>query len=355
MPRKPTAPHATAAPITPAEQGDLLIYEAEDGTVHLEVRLHNETLWLTQSDMAQLFQCSADNISLHLKNIFDEGELSREATTEESSVVRQEGSRQVRRTRTFYNLDAVISVGYRIKSHIATRFRIWATQQLREYIIKGFLLDDARFKNAEESRYFDELLARIRDIRSSEKVFWRKVLDIYATSIDYDPGAETTRKFFQTIQNKMHWAAHGSTAAEIIYSRVSAAHPTLGMSNWAGKRISKSETGIAKNYLTEQELELLNRIVTLYLDFAELQALQHTPMTMRDWIARLDDFLKLSGRDLLTHAGKISHDAALHKAHEEFEKYRASQLEAPTQAEKHFLEAEAKIKALPAPPSRPDK
>ena len=327
-------------------KGEIIVYQSDDGRIKLDVRLEQETLWMTQSDMAQLFQCSADNISLHLQNIYAEGELSPVATTEEFSVVRLEGTRQVRRKLTFYNLDMIISVGYRVKSLIATRFRIWATERLKEYIVKGFTMDDERLKQAGGGSYFDELLARIRDIRSSEKVFWRKVLDIYATSVDYDPRADVSKEFFKIIQNKMHWAAHGQTAAEVIFNRADASQPNMGITNWAGGRIRKNESEIAKNYLNAEELDLLNRIVTLYLDFAELQAVQRKTMTMRDWIGKLDDFLKLSGRDILTHAGKISHDAALTKAHEEYEKFRLKQLEEPTEVETHFIEAEQELKQI---------
>lgn len=326
--------------------GEIVVYQSEDGRIKLDVRLEHETLWMTQSDMASLFQCSTDNVSLHLKNIYDEGELDPRATAEESSVVRLEGARQIKRKVTCYNLDAVISVGYRVKSVVATRFRIWATERLKEYIVKGFTMDDERLKQGGGGGYFDELLARIRDIRSSEKMFWRKVLDIYATSIDYDPKSDVSREFFRIIQNKMHWAAHGHTAAEVIYRRVDASQPNMGMTNWVGSRIRKNETEIAKNYLIAEELDLLNRIVTLYLDFAELQAVQHRTMTMRDWIGKLDDFLKLSGRDLLTHAGVISHDAALVKAHDEYEKFHLKQLEQPTEVEHHFIEAEQELKRI---------
>jgi len=252
----------------------------------------------------------------------------------------------VQRELEYYNLDMIISVGYRVKSFIATRFRIWATQRLREYIIKGFTMDDDRLKQAGGGGYFEELLARIRDIRSSEKVFWRKVLDIYATSIDYDPRSEVSQEFFKVIQNKMHWAAHGQTAAEVIYGRADASKPNMGMTNWVGPSIRKSETEIAKNYLTEDELNLLNRIVTMYLEFAELQALNRTPMTMQDWIDKLDDFLKLSGRELLDHAGKITHDAALKKAYEEYEKFRHKLLEQPTRAEIDFVKAVNELKKI---------
>jgi hypothetical protein len=325
--------------------GSLLIYQSEDGKIRLDVRLENESVWLTQPLMAELFQTTQQNVSQHILNIYEEGELAPEATNKKFLSVRQEGSRQVHRELDYYNLDMIISVGYRVKSRTATRFRIWATQRLREYIIKGFTMDDERLKQA-GGGYFEELLARIRDIRSSEKVFWRKVLDIYATSIDYDPRSEASREFFRVIQNKMHWAAHGQTAAEVIYGRADASKLNMGMTNWIGPVIRKSEAEIAKNYLTEDELNLLNRIVTMYLEFAEIQALNRVPMTMQDWIGKLDDFLKLSGRNLLPHAGAITHDAALKKAHEEYEKFRAAQLEFPTSAEIDFLAAEDEIKQI---------
>jgi hypothetical protein len=247
-----------------------------------------------------------------------------------------------------YNLDVIISVGYRVKSVRGTQFRIWATQRLREYLIKGFTLDDERLKQAGGGRYFDELLARIRDIRSSEKVFWRKVLDIYATSIDYAPDAELSRQFFAAVQNKMHWAAHGHTAAEVVHDRADAAKPHMGMTTWAGETPRKTDAEIAKNYLDEKELDLLNRIVSLYMDFAELQALNRLPMHMRDWLAKLDDFLKLSGRDILTDAGKISHDQALEKAHAEYERYHKERLNEPSLVERHCLEAIREVKRIEA-------
>ena len=327
-------------------EGGLLIYQSEDGKIRLDVRLENESVWLTQALMAELFQTTPQNITIHLKSIYEEGELEEAATCKDFLQVQPEGGRDVQRLRKFYNLDAIISVGYRVKSRTATRFRIWATQRLREYIVKGFTMDDERLKQAGGGGYFEELLARIRDIRSSEKVFWRKVLDIYATSIDYDPHSEASRNFFRVIQNKMHWAAHGQTAAEVIHGRADASKPNMGMTNWVGPVIRKSESEIAKNYLTAEELNLLNRIVTMYLEFAEIQALNRTPMTMQDWITKLDDFLKLSGRNLLTHAGVITHDAALQKAHEEYEKFRTAQLEAPTAAETDFIKAEASLKQI---------
>jgi hypothetical protein len=281
-----------------------------------------------------------------------EGELDEGATCKDFLQVQAEGGRQVERKQRFYNLDAIISVGYRIKSHVATRFRQWATQRLREYIVKGFALDDERLKRADGLGYFDELLARIRDIRSSERIFWRKVLDIYATSIDYSPEAEVSRQFFAAVQNKMHWAAHGQTAAEVIYRRADAAKPHMGMTTWSGETPRKADAEVAKNYLNEKELDLLNRIVSMYLDFAELQALSRRPMHMQDWLEKLDDFLKLSGRDILTDAGKISHEKALVKAHAEYERYHREQIDGPTEADRHYLEAIEEIKRIVKTPKR---
>ena len=329
-----------------SSKGDLILYQTEDGKIRIEVRLQDETVWLTQKLMAELFQTTPQNITTHLKNIFHEGELDEQATCKDFLQVQVEGIRRVERTQRFYNLDVIISVGYRIKSHVATRFRQWATQRLREYIIKGFAMDDDRLKQSGGGNYFDELLARIRDIRSSEKVFWRKVLDIYATSVDYDPNIDLSQKFFAAVQNKMHWAAHGHTAAEIIHNRADAGKPNMGMTSWSGGVPRKTDAEIAKNYLNEKELDVLNRLVTMYLEFAELQALSRKPMYMRDWIAKLDDFLKLSGRDILRHAGEISHDKALEKAHAEYERYRKEQLNAPSLVEQQFLEAIKDIKQI---------
>lgn len=317
--------------------GEIIFYQSDDGTIRLETRLENETLWLTQQQMAELFQTTQQNISQHISNIYVEGELTPEATHKKILWVRQEGNRQVERTIDSYNLDMVLSVGYRVKSLIATRFRIWATRQLKEYIIKGFVMDDERLKLGEGGSYFDELLARIRDIRSSEKIFWRKVLDVYATSIDYDPKTESSRAFFRVIQNKMHWAAHGQTAAEVIFNRAGSDLPNMGLTNWVGDVLRKKEVEIAKNYLNPEELNVLNRIVTLYLEYAELQALNREPMTMRDWIDKLDDFLRLSGRDVLAHAGTISHEEALQKAHVAYEKFSKNRLTELSRAETDFL------------------
>ena len=313
----------------------------------IEVRLENETVWLTQQHMADLFQTTKQNVSLHLQNIFAEKELERGATVKESLTVQREGERDVTRKVDYYNLDIIISVGYRVKSHRSTQFRIWATQRLREFIIKGFTLDDERLKQRGGGNYFDELLARIRDIRSSEKVFWRKVLEIYATSIDYDPNEEVSQQFFATVQNKMHWAAHGHTAAEIIAGRADATRPQMGLTSWASSRPRKADVVVAKNYLHADELEALNRIVTVYLEFAELQARSRRPMYMRDWIDKLDDFLRLSDRKILTHAGRVSQEAAAAKAEAEYEHFRISQLVEPSEVEKHFLAAVRKYEQLP--------
>ena len=322
-------------------QSQFLLYQTSDGQTRLEVRLENETVWLSQNQMAELFQSSKQNVSLHIRNIFKEGELPEGSVVKEYLSTAADGKNY---KTSFYNLDAIISVGYRVKSHRGTQFRIWATQRLREYIVKGFAMDDERLKRAGGGNYFEELLARIRDIRSSEKVFWRKVLEIYATSIDYDPAVEASQFFFATVQNKIHWAAHGHTTAEVVNERADAAKPNMGLTNWQGAQPSKGEAAIAKNYLSTAELEILNRVVTAYLEFAELQALGRKPMTMRDWIAKLDDFLRMGDRDILSHAGTISHEQALKKAELEFEKFRALALEKPSPVEKDF---DAAVKKLP--------
>ncbi len=323
--------------------GEIILYQTEDGQTKLEVHLEDETVWLTQQQLATLLQTSKQNIGQHLKNIFAEGELSASSVVKKFFTTAADGKNY---QTSFYNLDAIISVGYRVKSHVATHFRQWATRHLREYIIKGFVLDDERLKQAGQANYFDELLARIRDIRASEKVFWRKVLDIYATSIDYDPKAETSQQFFAVVQNKMHWAAHGHTAAEIIAQRANAQQANMGLTTWIGQKIRKADVAVAKNYLTQEELDTLNRIVTIYLEFAELQALSRKPMYMADWIAKLDDFLKLSERDILNHAGQVSHKDALANAHAEYEKYRQQRLNAPSPVERHFQEAVNKTKRI---------
>ncbi|WP_287605048.1 virulence RhuM family protein [Thiothrix sp.] len=324
-----------------------LLYQTPDGQTRLEVRLQDETVWLSLTDMSDLFQRDKSVISRHIRNIFAEGELTQEATVAKFATVQAEGSRDVQREIEHFNLDVIISVGYRVKSHRGTQFRIWATQRLREYLVKGFTLDDERLKRGGGGNYFDELLARIRDIRSAERVFWRKVLDIYATSIDYDPKTEVSQQFFASVQNKMHWAAHGHTAAEIIHTRANADQPNMGMTTWTGQKPTKAETTIAKNYLNPDELDVLNRIVTAYLELAELQALNRTPMYMKDWAARLDDFLRLTGRELLDNAGTISHQQALQKAEQEYAKYRQALLSEPQPIDRDFEQA---VKHLPKPP-----
>lgn len=326
-----------------SSESQILLYQTEDGRTRIEVQFKGETVWLSLNQIADLFQRDKSVISKHIRNVFDEGELNSDSTVAKFATVQTEGNRSVRREIEFFNLDTIISVGYRVKSHRGTQFRIWATQQLKEFIIKGFALDDQRLKNAGGGNYFKELLARIRDIRTSEKVFWRQVLDIYATSIDYDPREEITKQFFATIQNKMHWAAHGKTAAETISERADATLPYMGLTSWAGEKPRKNDVAIAKNYLKHDELDALNKIVTAYLDFAEVQALNQRPMYMRDWIAKLDDFLKLSERQILTHAGKISHEAAVQKAEGEYLKFQENQSDQLSQVEKDFLVEAKKI------------
>ena len=302
--------------------GQFLVYQAEDGSIKLEVRLEDETVWLTQPLMAELFQTTQQNISQHILNIYDEEELPPEATHKKFLSVRREGNRQVKRLLDFYNLDMIISVGYRVKSHVATRFRIWATERLKEYIIKGFTLDDERLKNPDlPFDYFEELTRRIQDIRTSERRFYQKITDIYATSIDYDPTLDVSIEFFKTVQNKMHWAITGQTAAEIIHSRVDADTPDLGLTNYRGTKVRKQDVTIAKNYLNGDELAALNNLAEQYLIFAEGQALRRVPMHMSDWINKLDAFLTINDRNILDHAGKISHEMAKQQAESEYDKF----------------------------------
>ncbi|MGB5944149.1 MAG: virulence RhuM family protein [Leeuwenhoekiella sp.] len=310
---------------------EIIIYQTEDGQTKIRTRLENETVWLNQEQMAELFQRDRSVITKHIGNIFKEGELEKKSNVQNLHIGGSD------KPVKFYNLDVIISVGYRVKSLRGTQFRIWATQRLREYIVKGFAMNDDLLKEAGGGNYFDELLARIRDIRSSEKVFWRKVLDIYATSIDYDGKAEESIPFFKTVQNKMHWAAHGQAAAETIYKRIDASKPHLGLTNFKGEKPTKKETEVAKNYLNEKELDVLNRMVTAYLELAELQALNRKPMYMKDWISRLDDFLQMTGNDILTNAGSISHQKALDKAHQEYEKHREETKNELSKAEKDFI------------------
>lgn len=320
------------------EKSEILMYQTDDGKTKIEVSVNEDTVWLTQAQMCDLFQRDKSVISRHVSNIFEEGELDENSTVAKNATVQKEGNRQVLREVAYYNLDVIISVGYRVKSHRGTQFRIWATQRLREYLIKGFTINDELLKNAGGGNYFDELLEKIRDIRSSEKVFWRKVLDIYATSIDYDPSVEASIMFFKTIQNKMHWAAHGHTAAELVYKRVDAEKPYMGMTNFKGTKPTKSEIIVAKNYLNEDELNILNRIVAAYLEFAELQAIRKKPMYMKDWIGKLDDFLKMTDNDILTHAGTISHVEAKQKAELEYCRYKEKTINELSTVEKHFID-----------------
>ncbi len=324
-------------------KGEILLFQTEDGAARVEVLMQGETVWLTLNEMAKLFQVHKSGISRHLKNIFETSELQKDATVANFATVQEEGERQIVRDIEYFNLEVVIAVGYRVNSHRGTQFRMWATNQLKEFIVKGFVLDDARLKQAGNSTYFEQLLARIRDIRSSEKVFWRKVLDIYATSIDYDPKNELTLQFFKVVQNKMHWAAHGHTAPEVIYQRADGHKPHMGMTSWIGNIPRKTDAIVAKNYLNEEEMTTLNRIVTAYLEFAELQALNRQPMYMADWISKLDDFLKLSGRDVLADAGKVSHEAALERAHREYEKYKKEIDSQLSPVEEHFLKVVQEI------------
>lgn len=318
-------------------ENEIIIYQTQDGQTKIDVRIENETVWLTQNQMAELFQTTKQNISLHIKNIFEEGELTEDSTVKDYLTVQNEGSRKVSRNVTHYNLDVIISVGYRVKSLRGTQFRIWATQVLKEYMKKGFALNDDLLKQAGGGGYWQELLERIRDIRSSEKVFYRQILDIYATSTDYNPNAEETKLFFKVVQNKMHFAAHGHTAAEVIYLRADSTKDNMGLTVFKGKHPKKDEVTVAKNYLDEQELNILNRITSAYLEFAELQAIRHIPMTMKDWIAKLDDFIKMTGSELLENPGKISKLEAENKALAEYAKYKETIKDELSEVEKHFL------------------
>lgn len=318
--------------------GEILLYQTSDGSSKIEVALVNETVWLSSDQMAELFQRNKSTISRHIKNIFEGGELNESSTVAFFATVQSEGNREVKRNVAFYNLDVIISVGYRVNSYRGVQFRIWATNILKEYLIKGFAMNDDLLKRAGGGNYFDELLARIRDIRSSEKVFYRKVLEIYALSIDYDPRAEYTQKFFKTVQNKMHYAVHGRTAAEVVYDRADARKDFMGLTTWTGIMPRKSDAEYAKNYLTEDEIDTLNRIVSFYLDFAELQAKSHKPMYMKDWIGKLDEFLKMSNREILTHAGTISAEIAKQKADMEYDKFKERTQFELSPVELHFIE-----------------
>lgn len=321
------------------DNGQIILFQTQSGETKIEVRLSNETVWLTADQMAELFQRNKSTISRHIRNVFDSGELEQTRTVAFFATVQNEGDRKVERSLAYYNLDMIISVGYRVNSHRGVQFRQWATQVLKEYMVKGFVLNDELLKNAGKGNYFDELLARIRDIRSSEKVFYRKVLEIYALSIDYDPRTSITQQFFKTVQNKMHFAAHGHTAAEVIYDRADAEKDFMGLTTWRGALPTRHEAEVAKNYLSEEEVDMLNRIVNLYLDFAELQAKSHVPMYMKDWIKKLDDFLSLSGKELLTHAGTVSAEVARLKANEEYDKFRERAQFQLSPVEMLFIEA----------------
>ena len=313
----------------PEKPMNILIYQAEDGKTHINVRMEGDTVWLTQSAMAELFQTSSQNITMHIKNIYTEGELSEEVTCKDYLQVQSEGGREVQRTLKHYNLEVIIAVGYRVKSHRGTQFRRWATERLREYLVKGFTMDDERLKEGRGlgADYFDELLERIRDIRASEKQFYRKITEIYSLAVDYDPNAEITHEFYASVQNKLHWAITGHTAAELIAERASAAKPNMGLTSWKGKKVRQADVIVAKNYLAEDELRSLNRIVTMYLDYAEDQAERHQPMYMRDWAQKLDAFLQFNGREVLRNAGQVSAEVAKALALSEYEKYNTARLQ----------------------------
>ena len=321
------------------------MYTTEDGLTKIEATFDQDTVWLSLDEMARLFQRDKSTISRHLKNIFSEEELRRDSVVALFATTASDGKTyQV----DYYNLDVIISVGYRVKSLRGTQFRIWAMGILKEYMRKGFVMDDERLKRLGGGNYFDELLARIRDIRSSEKVFWRKVLEIYATSIDYDPSAEASIEFFKQVQNKMHWAAHGHTAAEVIYQRADAEKANMGLTSWSGNRIRRPDVEIAKNYLNADELDALNKIVSAYLDIAEVNALNQEPMYMKDWLSTIDDYLKMTRRDILETKGRVTHSQALEKAHREYELYKNKLDELPTVVEVQYLDTVKKLEQISA-------
>ena len=318
------------------ECGEILIYQTDDGQTNIEVKIEDDTVWLTQQQMSELFQTSRTNVVEHIKHIYEEGELDEISTCRNFRQVRKEGNREVTRQIAYYNLDMIISLGYRIKSVIATRFRQWATQRLKEYMIKGFTIDDERLKGNGGGNYWKELLDRIRDIRSSEKVLYRQVLDLYATSVDYNPHSEESVRFFKIVQNKLHYAAHGHTAAEVIYQRADAEKPFMGLTSFAGELPALKDIEIAKNYLEENELKVLNNLVSGYFDLAEINAIEHKPMYMDDYVKQLDSVLSSGNRKLLTGAGSVSHKQALEKAKAEYRKYQEITL---TPVEKAYLES----------------
>lgn len=317
---------------------NIIMYTTIDGLTKIEATFDQDTVWLSLDQMAELFQRDKSTISRHIRNVFSEGELKQEATVAKFATVQTEGNRQVTRDIDYYNLDVIISVGYRVKSLRGTQFRIWANQVLKEFMKKGFVLDDERMKRLGANNYFEELLRRIRDIRSSEKVFWRKVMEIFATSIDYDPNSETSILFFKQTQNKMHWAAHGHTAAEIVYERADADKENMGLTSWYGDTIGPNDAEIDKNYLSQEEMDALNKIVAAYLDIAEVRALNHEPMYMKDWLSLIDEYLKMTRRDILTTKGHVSHQQAMEKAHEEYERFKKKQDQQISKVEKDFLE-----------------
>ncbi len=315
--------------------GEILIYQSDDGLTNIEVKIQDETVWLTQQQMADLFQTSRTNVVEHIKHIYDEGELDENSTCRKFRQVRKEGNRDVAREMPFYNLDMIISLGYRVKSAIATNFRRWATERLKEYMIKGFTMDDERLKGNGGGNYWKELLDRIRDIRSSEKVLYRQVLDLYATSVDYNPNSEESIKFFKIVQNKLHFAAHGHTAAEVIYERADAEKPFMGLTSFSGELPALKDIGIAKNYLKEDELKILNNLVSGYFDLAEISAIEHKPMYMGDYVKQLDSILSSGNRKLLIGSGSVSHKQALDKAKSEYRKYQEITI---TPVEEAYLE-----------------
>ena len=322
---------------------NIIMYTTEDGLTKIEATFENDTVWLSRDQMAELFQRDRSVIGKHINNIFKEGELDKDSVWAKFAHTASDGKNY---NVDYYNLDVIISVGYRVKSIRGTQFRIWATGILKEYMKKGFALDDDRLKRLGGGNYFDELLARIRDIRSSEKVFWRKVLEIYATSIDYNPKAEESILFFKQVQNKMHWAAHKHTAAEIVFQRADSEKDNMGLTSWEGDQIRRTDTEVAKNYLNEQELDALNKIVTAYLDIAEVQALNHEPMYMKDWLETIDDYLKMTRREILTTKGHVSHKQAIEKAHAEYDKYKKKQDALLSTVEKDFVESITKLEQL---------
>lgn len=309
-------------------RSDILMYQTEDGKTRIDVLVEDETVWLTQMSMAELFQTTVPNINMHIKNILEEGELDAGPTIKDYLIVQNEGPRRIKRNVKHYNLEMIIAVGYRVRSHRGTQFRRWATERLREYLVKGFVMDDQRLKEGRNlgADYFDELLERIRDIRASEKRFYRKITDIYKLSVDYDSNAQITKDFFATVQNKLHWAIHGHTAAELISKRANAGKPNMGLTSWKGAKVRRADVIIAKNFLTEKELKALNRIVTMYLDYAEDQAERYQPMFMRDWVEKLNGFLQFNKREVLEHPGKVSAEVAKRLALDEYDKFNTRRL-----------------------------